>query len=73
MKNPVSKLLASITILFLCPFLSMAQGDPPPDTLDTPLDAWVVVLIVAGILYGVKMVWFTGRMKKKFSANDNRI
>lgn len=45
----------SVLFLFIClalPLLTLAQG--PPDPEDTPIDGGLVILLAAGVVYGVK-------------------
>ncbi len=57
------------TVLFIAlsivPFLSKAQGEPPEDTVDTPIDSWLVMLIAVGMLYGVYKYWTGKRQSVK--------
>jgi hypothetical protein len=48
-----------LLIIFSVPVLALAQGAPPEDPQDAPIDGGLSVLLAAGAAYGVK------RMKKK--------
>jgi hypothetical protein len=48
-----------LLIIFSVPVLALAQGLPPEDPVDTPIDGGLSVLLAAGAAYGVK------RMRKK--------
>ena len=44
----------------LLPFLTMAQGDPPPDpcsdpTVVCPIDGGLYLLLAVGVVYGLKL------------------
>jgi len=48
-----------LLIIFSIPVLALAQGAPPDDPQDAPIDGGLSVLLAAGAAYGVK------RMAKK--------
>ena len=58
MKRSTSILTGLLTGLFACllPMISLAQAGIPEDTLDTPIDGGVSLLIAAGVGYGIKKV-----------------
>ncbi len=58
MKRSSTVLYGILTILFasLLPLISLAQAVLPEDTLDTPIDGGVSLLIAAGVGYGIKKV-----------------
>ncbi len=45
-----------ILIMILFPICLMAQGDPPDDPSDVPIDGGLSILLAAGAAYGVKKV-----------------
>lgn len=55
MKKFAKYALSLISILVLS-YIGIAQGPPqlPPDTVDTPIDGGLGVLLAAGVGYGVK-------------------
>ncbi len=58
MKPSTSIVYSLVTALFICllPMISLAQAVLPEDTLDTPIDGGVSLLIAAGVGYGIKKV-----------------
>ncbi len=43
-----------LLLLFSVPVLALAQGAPPDDPQDAPIDGGLSVLLAAGAAYGVK-------------------
>lgn len=58
MKPSTSIVYSLVTALFICllPMISLAQAVLPEDTLDTPIDGGLSLLIAAGVGYGIKKV-----------------
>lgn len=56
--KPLTIVCGLLTGLFICmlPMVSFAQAELPADTLDTPIDGGVSLLIAAGVGYGIKKV-----------------
>ncbi len=61
------KIFYIILIIFIALSFSqklLAQADPPPDPVDTPIDGGLSLLLAAGIAYGAKKGYDNMKNKK---------
>ncbi len=62
--NFIAKVFAiCATFVLTVPIICLAQIDPPPDPIDTPIDSWLILFIIGGAIYG----YF--KFKKKIEVN----
>ncbi|WP_207492085.1 PID-CTERM protein-sorting domain-containing protein [Aridibaculum aurantiacum] len=67
----ITKRMLNLVILFLlltaAPVILHAQTNPPVDTIDTPIDGGLSLLIAAGVGYGAKKAYDARKKKEDLS------
>jgi len=70
-KNNLKTVLAILYFIFV-PFMLYAQAGPPgDDTVDTPLDGGVSLLIAGGVAYGMKKYYSKNNRPKTQQENKS--